>query len=51
MNNVSDFDIRNGVLWSYKDSFEKCPNLTIHAPAGSYAEKYTKENNIPFAAE
>ena len=26
-------------------------NLTIHAPAGSYAEQYAKENNIPFVAE
>ncbi|MBQ6829582.1 MAG: leucine-rich repeat domain-containing protein [Clostridia bacterium] len=25
--------------------------LTIHAPAGSYAEQYAKENNIPFVAE
>ena len=23
----------------------------IHAPAGSYAEKYAKEHNIPFVAE
>ena len=26
-------------------------NLIIHAPAGSYAETYAKENNIPFVAE
>ena len=26
-------------------------NLTIYAPAGSYAEQYAKENNIPFVAE
>ncbi len=25
--------------------------VTIHAPAGSYAEQYAKENNIPFVAE
>lgn len=25
--------------------------LTIHAPAGSYAEQYAKEHNIPFVAE
>ena len=24
---------------------------SIHAPAGSYAEQYAKENNIPFVAE
>ncbi len=28
-----------------------CEKLTIHAPAGSYAETYAKENNIPFVAE
>ena len=31
--------------------FERCPKLTIHAPVGSYAEQYAKENNIPFVAE
>ena len=31
--------------------FYQCPNLSIHAPAGSYAEQYAKENNIPFVAE
>lgn len=32
-------------------SFGNCPNLTIYAPAGSAAETYAKENNIPFIAE
>ncbi len=32
-------------------AFTHCPNLTIHAPAGSYAEQYAKEHNIPFVAE
>ena len=31
--------------------FEECSKLTIHAPAGSYAETYAKENNISFVAE
>ena len=32
-------------------SFSGCsPELTIYAPAGSYAETYAKENNIPFVA-
>ena len=31
--------------------FRKCENLTIHAPAGSYAETYAKENGIRFVAE
>jgi len=34
-----------------KDAFHMCHKLTIHAPAGSYAETYAKENNIPFVAE
>ena len=32
-------------------AISNCPKLTIHAPAGSYAEQYAKENNIPFVAE
>lgn len=33
-------------------SFVECSSeLTIYAPAGSYAETYAKENNIPFVAE
>jgi hypothetical protein len=33
------------------DAFKDCTNLIIHAPAGSYAETYAKENNIPFMEE
>ena len=32
-------------------AFRFCRNLTIYTSAGSYAEKYAKENNIPFVAE
>jgi hypothetical protein len=32
-------------------AFMGCPKLTIYAPAGSYAETYAKDNNIPFVAE
>lgn len=32
-------------------AFLFCDRLTIHAPAGSYAEQYARENNIPFVAE
>ena len=35
------------VVYSWKDD----KKLTICAPAGSYAEAYAKENNIPFVAE
>ena len=36
---------------SIDSAFDGCPYLTIHAPAGSYAEQYAKEHNIPFVAE
>ena len=32
-------------------AFTGCEKLCIHAPAGSYAETYAKENNIPFVTE
>lgn len=32
-------------------AFQGSKHVTIHAPAGSYAETYAKENNIPFVAE
>jgi hypothetical protein len=38
----------------YGSAFYREPRqepFTIHAPAGSYAETYAKENNIPFVAE
>ncbi len=31
--------------------FSGCDDLTIYAPAGSYAESYAKKKNIPFVAE
>jgi hypothetical protein len=34
-----------------RSAFSKCKNLTIHVPAGSYAEKYAKKNKINFVAE
>ncbi|MBR3819145.1 MAG: leucine-rich repeat domain-containing protein [Clostridia bacterium] len=30
---------------------QECRDIIIHAPAGSYAETYAKENSIPFVAE
>ena len=32
-------------------AFSGCKALTIHAPAGSYAEQFAKEYSIPFVAE
>ena len=34
-----------------KQAFLGCESLIIHAPAGSYAEQYAKENEISFVAE
>ena len=31
-------------------AFTNCPQLTIYAPAGSYAETYANNHNIPFEA-
>lgn len=33
-----------------EDAFQLCENLTIYGSAGSYAERYAKDNNIPFIA-
>ena len=33
------------------EAFLGCSQLTIHAPAGSYAETYAKNHSIPFAAQ
>ena len=43
--------IPESVTFIGDDAFGQCPKLTIHAPAGSYAESYAKEHNIPFVAE
>ena len=33
------------------NAISSCPKLTIYAPAGSYAETYAREHDIPFVAE
>lgn len=33
------------------EAFDNCPDVTIYAPAGSYAETWAKEHNVPFVAE
>ena len=43
----STVSIRSGAF----PSIRNCPNLTIHAPVGSYAESFAKENSIFFVAE
>ena len=34
-----------------QDAFRRCPDVTVRAPAGSAAERFARENRIPFAAE
>ena len=49
--NLSCISLPSGVNEILYSAFRDCPNLTIHAPAGSFAEQYAKEHNIPFVAE
>ena len=49
--NLTDITILNRTTRIGCSAFWDCNRLTIHAPAGSYAETYAKENNIPFVAE
>ena len=48
---LQTISLSNKVKIIANNAFCRCENLTIHAPAGSYAEQYAKENNIPFVAE
>ena len=49
--NLTDITILNRTTRIGCSAFWNCNRLTIHAPAGSYAERYAKENHIPFVAE
>lgn len=49
--NIKDLKIHAEVLSISEAAFVGCVGLTLHAPAGSYAESYAKEHNIPFVAE
>ena len=46
-----EFDIKQGKLIKYigVGTLRSCPQLTLHAPAGSYVKANAKENNLPFA--
>lgn len=43
--------IPNSVIQIGEDAFHMCHHVTIHTPAGSFAETWAKEHNIPFVAE
>ena len=47
---LTSIKIPNSITSIGQDAFWGC-KLTIHAPAGSYAEKYAKENKFSFIAE
>ena len=49
--NLQSVMIHAGVTKIHKTAFAECQALTIHAPAGSYAETYATENNILFVAD
>ena len=48
--NLQKIFLYSGVVSIDANVFRDCP-VSIHAPAGSYAERYAKENHIPFVAE
>ena len=48
---MTDICLPDTVTVIATDAFKDCHKLSIHAPVGSYAETYAKENNIPFVAE
>ena len=50
-NGLADISIPASVTNIGEKAFDGCPKLTIHAPAGSCAEQYAKENNIRVIAE
>ena len=45
-----DVTIPEGVTEIGSSAFDGCKKLTIHAPAGSAAEQYAKENGIRLEA-
>ena len=49
--NLKELHVSANLIDIGYEAFSYCSNLTIYAPAGSYAETYAKENNIPFVAE
>lgn len=49
--NLEYIEVPSSVTYIGKDVFEDSPKVVIYGQAGSYAEKYAKDNNIKFIAE
>ena len=49
--NLKSIRIPVSVMNIGSSAFSECSGLTIYSESGSFAEKYAKENNIPFVAE
>ncbi len=49
-NNLSMLFLTKSIQHIDDSAFVNCPQLTIYGYIGTYAEKYAKENNIPFEA-
>ena len=47
---LTDITIMGSKTGIDETAFNGCSNFTIHAPAGSLAEKYAQKNKIPFEA-
>ena len=47
---LTSMTIPSSVTTIESNTFSNCPNLTIYGKAGSYAENYAVENDIPFIA-
>ena len=51
LSRLTDVTLPGSVQTIEESAFSYSENTTIHAPAGSYAETWAKEHNIPFVAE
>lgn len=49
--NLRDVYIPTSVEYIATSSFERCPNVTIHGVANSYAQTFAEQNNIPFVID
>ena len=48
---LQEVHIHEGVTVISDSAFKNCSNLTIYGKAGSYAEQYAQQYDIPFVAE